>query len=138
MGITRFEDMDCWMMARELTKAIYETVNTNENFRKDWGLKDQIRRASGSVMHNIAEGFDGGSNREFIRFLHYSKRSCTEVQSELYVALDQNYLTPSQFQTLYDVVGQTRARVKGLINYLNQHIDGPPNPGMSQPGTPNP
>jgi four helix bundle protein len=124
--IDRFEDIESWQLARRLAKSVYAAIATNSGLSKDWGLKDQIARASGSVMHNIAEGFDGGSNREFIRFLHYAKRSCTEVQSELYMALDQNYVTQDCFQELYDLAGQTRARIKGFINYLNNHIDGPP------------
>ncbi len=126
MRIDRFEDIESWQLAREMTKRVYAAVAANAGFSKDWGLKDQITRACGSVMHNIAEGFDGGSNREFVRFLHYSKRSCTEVQSELYMAIDQNYVTQDQFQELYDLAGQTRSKIKGLINYLNRHLDGPP------------
>lgn len=126
MGFGRFEDIDGWRMARKLAGEVYAIVAADEEFSRDWGLKDQITRASGSVMHNIAEGFDGGSDREFVRFLHYAKRSCTEVQSELYLALDQSYITQDQFQSTYDLAGQTRARIKGLINYLNQHLDGPP------------
>ncbi len=138
MGFDRFEQIEGWRLARELVKQVYAAIAANQAFSRDWGLKDQIARASGSVMHNIAEGYDGGSNREFVRFLHYSKRSCTEVQSELYMTLDQNYVTTARFQELYDLAGQTRARIKGLINYLNKHLDGPPPPPNPQPRTPNP
>ncbi len=69
-------------------------------------------------MHNIAEGFDSESNREFVRFLRYAKRSCTEVQSELYVAMDQNYITKAEFQDVYDCAGRTRATIRGFIKYL--------------------
>jgi four helix bundle protein len=85
---------------------------------KDFGLKNQIRAASGSSMHNIAEGFDAESNAEFIRFLRYAKRSCSEVQSELYVALDEGYLLPVEFNETYDLAGRTRAAIRGFINYL--------------------
>ena len=69
-------------------------------------------------MHNIAEGFDSESNPEFVRFLRYAKRSCTEVQSELYVALDQKYISDNEFQDVYDYAGRTRAAIRGFINYL--------------------
>jgi len=69
-------------------------------------------------MHNIAEGFDSETNPEFVRFLRYAKRSCTEVQSELYVALDQEYITDSEFQDAYEHAGRTRAAIRGFINYL--------------------
>ncbi len=69
-------------------------------------------------MHNIAEGFDGGSNAEFIKFLRYSQRSCSEVQSELYVALDQKYISQEEFNEIYLLSGQTRSKIGGFIAYL--------------------
>ncbi len=72
-------------------------------------------------MHNIAEGFDSETNPEFIRFLRYAKRSCIEVQSELYVALDQKYITKAEFQDVYDHAGRTRAAIRGFINYLTTY-----------------
>ena len=69
-------------------------------------------------MHNIAEGFDAETNPEFIRFLRYAKRSCTEVQSELYVALDEAYIDPDEFDQTYVLAGRTRAAIRGFINYL--------------------
>lgn len=69
-------------------------------------------------MHNIAEGFDAESNPEFVRFLRYAKRSCTEVQSELYVALDQQYITDSELRDVFDHAGRTRAAIRGFIKYL--------------------
>ena len=72
-------------------------------------------------MHNIAEGFDSETNGEFMRFLRYAKRSCTEVQSELYVALDEEYITPSEFEDVYEQVRRTRAAVRGFINYLKRY-----------------
>ncbi len=117
MRINRFEDIEAWQLARELTKQIYEATK-EDLFVKDFGLKDQIRRAAGSSMHHIAEGFDGGSNAECIRFLAYAQRSCTEVQSELYVALDQKYLTKERFAELYDLSKRTSAKIGGFIKYL--------------------
>jgi len=87
-------------------------------FAKDFGLRDQITRASGSAMHNIAEGFDGGSNAEFVKFLRYSQRSCSEVQSQLYVALDQAYISQGEFDSIYKQVALTHAKVGGFIRYL--------------------
>lgn len=104
-------------MARELTRKIY-AVATKGAFARDFGLRDQITRAAGSAMHNTAEGFDGGSNAEFVKFLRYSQRSCSELQSELYVALDNEYITQAQFDDIYEHAATTRAKIGGFINYL--------------------
>jgi four helix bundle protein len=117
MTIRRFEDIEGWRMARELTRGVY-AVAMEGAFRQDFGLRDQITRASGSVMHNIAEGFDGGSNAEFVKFLRYSQRSCCEVQSQLYVALDCRYVTQAQFDGLYELAARTHAKIGGFIRYL--------------------
>lgn len=117
MSIRRFEDIEGWQLARELTKRVY-TVAMRGTFAKDFGLRDQITRASGSAMHNIAEGFDGGSNAEFIKFLRYSQRSCSEVQSQLYVALDQAYIAKEEFDVIYNQATLTHAKVGGFIRYL--------------------
>ena len=117
MKIERFEDITGWQLGRELTKNIYSLVR-NTGFSRDYGLKDQIQRASGSIMHNIAEGFDSGSNLEFVRFLGYAKRSCTEVQSQLYIALDQEYVSKEQFDTLYEMAEIARSKIAGFIKYL--------------------
>jgi four helix bundle protein len=119
MKIEKFEDIEAWQLARELTKKVY--ARTKEGpFARDYGLCDQIRRAAGSTMHNTAEGFDSGSDAEFVRFLRYAQRSCTEVQSELYVALDQEYISTEQFQNLYELAKQTHAKIGGFIKYLLQ------------------
>ncbi len=117
MRIDRFEDIDAWKLARELTNKIY-ALTKKGNFARDFGLKKQIQDAAGSSMHNIAEGFDSETTPEFVRFLRYAKRSCTEVQSELYVALDQQYITKSEFQNVYDHSSRTRATIRGFIKYL--------------------
>ena len=119
MGIRRFEDIECWQLGRELTKEVYSLTSAGE-FSKDFGLKDQIRRAAGSVMHNIAEGFDAGGNVEFARFLRYAQRSCSEVKSQLYVALDQHYVEPPQFEALYELTGKTHAKIGAFIRYLKK------------------
>ena len=115
--ITRFEEIESWQMARELTKSVYG-LTSQHVFAKDWGLKDQIQRAAGSAMHNIAEGFDAGSHVEFARFLRYAQRSCTEVQSELYVALDQQYIDQEQFEHCYEQAARTRSKIGAFIRYL--------------------
>jgi four helix bundle protein len=96
MKIERFEDIEAWQLARELALKVY-VLTKKTKFARDIGLKGQIQNAAGSTMHNIAEGFDSETNPEFIRFLRYAKRSCTEVQSQLYVALDQEYITNAEF-----------------------------------------
>ena len=117
MKIERFEDIEAWQLARELARKIYH-LTKKDKFARDFALKRQIQDAAGSSMHNIAEGFDSESNKEFIRFLRYAKRSCTEVQSELYVAIDQNYITTEEFQDIYEHAGRTRAALRGFIKYL--------------------
>ena len=120
MKITKFEEIEAWQLARELTQHVYR-LTKKPNFSRDWGLKDQIQKAAGSSMHNIAEGYDAESNAEFIRFLRYAKRSCTEVQSELYVALDEKYISADEFKTTYDLAGRTRAAIRGFIKYLTNY-----------------
>ena len=118
--IDRFEDIEGWQLARELTQTVYG-LTKKPDFAKDYGLKRQIQDAAGSSMHNIAEGFDSETNAEFIRFLRYAKRSCTEVQSELYVALDAKYISQEEFKDVYEQARRTRAAVRGFINYLKKY-----------------
>jgi four helix bundle protein len=122
MKIEQFEDIEAWQLARELTRKVYR-LTKKPGFAKDYGLKRQIQDAAGSSMHNIAEGFDSETNPEFIRFLRYAKRSCTEVQSELYVALDEEYISSDEFKDAYALARRTRATVRGFINYLKKYED---------------
>ena len=124
-------------MARELTRKVYD-LTKKPKFAHDFGLKRQIQDAAGSSMHNIAEGFDSETNPEFIRFLRYAKRSCTEVQSELYVALDQHYITPAEFQDVYDHAGRTRAATRGFIKYLVSYRKGQREKSNPEPLNPEP
>ena len=117
MKIERFEELDCWKKARELANFIYD-LTEREKFKKDFRLCGQVRDASGSSMHNIAEGFDAGSDAEFIRFLKISRRSASEVQSELYLALDRKYITANQLQLAYDKAVEVKKLNNGLIAYL--------------------
>ncbi|MBE0671733.1 MAG: four helix bundle protein [Anaerolineales bacterium] len=102
MKIEKFEDIRAWQQARELSNMVYD-LTEQENFRKDFRLRDQIQGAAGSIMHNIAEGFDDGSDVEFIRFLKYARRSASEVQSEIYLALDRKYVSSEDFQKVYEM-----------------------------------
>jgi four helix bundle protein len=120
MKIERFEEIEAWQLARELTRKVY-CVTNSPAFTKDLGLKRQIQDAAGSSMQNIAEGFDSETNAEFVRFLRYAKRSCSEVQSELYVALDEKYISPEEFKDIYEQAGRTRAAFRGFINYLRKY-----------------
>ena len=99
MKIERFEDIQAWKKARELVRSIYE-ITSDGNFSKDYGLKDQLRRASVSIMSNIAEGFSRRSTNEFTQFLFIAKGSAAEAQSQLYIALDQGYIGQDKFDEL--------------------------------------
>ena len=115
--IKRFEDLKCWKSARELCKLIYQYTR-KEKFSKDFSLVNQIRNSSGSGMDNIAEGFERGGNKEFIQFLSISRGSIAEVKSQLYRALDQNYIDKNEFQQVYNLTTQTGKESTNLIIYL--------------------
>jgi four helix bundle protein len=117
--IQRFEDLQSWQKARQLANAIYDLTNL-PGFAKDFQLRDQIRDAAGSVMHNIAEGFDSGTDPEFIRFLKIARRSASEVQSELYLALDRKYINPNDLKTAYDLATEAKRLINGMIAYLRK------------------
>lgn len=123
-GFQRFEDIEAWQKARELTKQIYALSNDGQ-FARDFGLRDQIRRASVSIMSNIAEGFGRGGNKEFPQFLSTAKGSASEVQAQLYVALDANYINQEQFKQLYSETETTARLIGGLLRYLqNSNLKG--------------
>ena len=117
--IKRFEDLQCWQKGRVLTNMIYD-LTEHSKFSKDFRLCGQIQDAAGSVMHNIAEGFDSGTNPEFIRFLKMSRRSASEVQSELYLALDRKYINQNELTSAYDLATETKKLINGLIGYLRK------------------
>jgi four helix bundle protein len=114
----RFEEIESWKKARELSRRVYD-VSKAGAFQKDFGLKDQIRRACVSVMSNIAEGFERNSGNEFFRFLAIAKGSAGEVRSQLYVASDQGYLSQSEFEELHRIAVETSRLIAGLMNYLD-------------------
>jgi four helix bundle protein len=117
--IERFEDIEAWKRSRLLTKKVYECTK-QRGFDKDFGLKDQIRRASVSTMSNIAEGFERGGNQEFLQFLSTAKGSSGEVRAQLYVALDQGYLTKQQFDDMYQDAESISKMIGGFMNYLQR------------------
>ncbi len=117
--IKRFEDIEAWKKARKLTKEIYKISSTGQ-FAKDFGLKDQIRRASISIMLNIAEGFARKTDKEFAQFLVHSHGSTAEVQSALYVALDQKYLTSEHFKFLYSLAEEISKMIMNFTIYLSK------------------
>ena len=117
MTIKKFEDAQAWQEARKLVNMIYD-LTKNLLFQKDFGLRDQIQRASVSCMSNIAEGFDSGSNQQFINYLLYARRSSAEIQSQLYVALDRKYITQAEFEKVYEQVKMTGKLTNGFITYL--------------------
>ena len=114
-----FEDITVWQRARELTKEIYR-LTSNSEFSRDFGLKDQIRRASVSIMSNIAEGFERSGTGEFAHFLATAKGSAGEVRSQLYVAFDQEYIPPSVFDGLSNSVTEISRMIAGLMDYLKK------------------
>ena len=101
MSLQRFEDIRAWQEARELVREVY-AMTDGPGFSRDFGLKDQIRRASGSVMANIAEGFERRTRRDFRHFLGIALGSSAEVRSHLYIALDRGYVTQAQFDSAYN------------------------------------
>ncbi len=115
--LERFEDLEAWKTARELTNSIYQTTASGD-FARDFGLRDQIRRASVSVLSNIAEGFERDGNKEFLQFLSLAKGSCGEVRAQLYIALDQRYIKEEQFQELLEKTIKVSRLLAGLIKYL--------------------
>ena len=111
--ITRFEDLIAWQEARTLVKMVYK-LSSGGSFSKDFGMRDQIQRASVSAMTNIAEGFDCESTPEFARFLGFARRSAVEVQSLLYAALDVEHITQDVFKSYYEQAKKCKALIGGL------------------------
>ena len=122
MQIKSFEDSDAWQEARKLTRAVY-TLTCGTPFKKDYGLREQAQRAAVSCMSNIAEGFDSDTDQQFIQFLGYAKRSASEVQSTLHVALDMNYISQNEFLSTYNLATAVRKLCSGFIKYLRKTGD---------------
>jgi four helix bundle protein len=121
-AIDSFEDLIAWQKSRELAKAIYQ-ITSNGEFAKDYGLRDQIRRASVSIMSNIAEGFDRAGRGEFHQFLVIAKGSAAEVRSQLYIALDANYISSKDFSQLKDLAEEVSRIIGGLRSAVKKQMD---------------
>ena len=128
MKIERFEDIEAWQEARKLVKMVYDIINNNDQFKKDFRLVNQIQAAAVSTMSNIAEGFSRKSNKEFIQYLFISKSSASEVQSHLYVALDQHYINEEDFNRIYTQAELVSKLASGFIKYLNSQLKQPNEP----------
>ncbi len=124
MKVNNFEDLTTWQAARSMSKVIYQITN-NKEFSQDIRFRSQIRAAAGSIMDNIAEGFERDGNKEFIQFLYVAKGSCGEVRSQIHRAADIGYITNDQYQ---DILQQTRSlcsAISSFISYLrNTDISG--------------
>jgi four helix bundle protein len=118
MKILRFEEIKAWQEARKLVNLVYDAIKSNGSFKKDFRLANQIQGAAVSSMANIAEGFARRSSKEFIQYLFISKSSSAEVQSHLYVALDQGYLNQDMFTKIYDKAEEVSKLDSGFIKYL--------------------
>jgi four helix bundle protein len=115
----RFEDIEAWQVARRLNQKIWALVSTGA-FGRDFALSDQINRAAGSAMDNIAEGFDSGTDAEFARFLRYSQRSCAEVKSQLYRARDREHVTSDDVAEISALIEEVSRKVGSLIRFLSR------------------
>ena len=116
-SIKKFEDIISWQKARDLNKIVGNYIDSDK-FNRNYKLINQIESSAGSIMDNIAEGFERSGNREFLQFLYISKGSCGEFRSQLYRALDRNYLSRSEFDELHDLAKEIIILLQKLINYL--------------------
>lgn len=121
MKINRFEELDCWQEARILVNMVYAAIRDSKAFQNDYRLKDQSIGAVVSTMGNITEGFVRRSNKEFIQFLFISVSSAAELQSHIYVALDQGYISKELFDKIYGQADKTSRQISGLITYLRNN-----------------
>jgi four helix bundle protein len=114
-----FEELDIWQRSRSLANEIY-SISSQGRFGKDFVLQNQMRKASISVMSNIAEGFERKGTKEFVQFLAIAKGSLGEIRSQLYIALDQHYIEKEIFNTLNQTIADIGRRIGGFINYLQR------------------
>jgi four helix bundle protein len=115
--IEKFEDLVSWQKARVLTQCVYQATKSGA-FVKDYGLRDQVRRAAVSILSNIAEGFERGGDKEFQQFLSVAKGSCAEVRAQLYVALDEGYIETKEFEELRALTVEISRLISGMMTYL--------------------
>ena len=119
--LQKFEDLDIWQLARALSKKVYLLTKT-EKLNKDFSLKDQMNRSSGSIMDNIAEGFGRGSRLEFIQFLSIASGSADELKSQLYRCRDRSNIEQGDFDELYNEAFILNKKINGFIKYLNTSL----------------
>jgi four helix bundle protein len=119
MAVKKFEDVEVWVKARQFSVVIYK-VTDEGGIKKDFGLRDQLRRASVSIVSNIAKGFERNGNKEFVQFLSYAKASSGEVRAQIYIAKDLGYLNEEQFNELTEKIVTISKMISGLINYIKQ------------------
>ncbi len=117
--VKSFEELEIWKSARKICADIFE-IKLNTELKSDFKLYNQLNGSSGSIMDNIAEGFERGGNREFIQFLAISKASCGETRSQLYRVLDRKYISQEEFKILYDKLIQLSKQISSFINYLQK------------------
>ena len=120
----RFEELEAWKTARELTNLVYD-LSESGSFAKDFGLKGQIQRAAVSIMSNIAEGFESQTHSIFISLLGRAKGSCGEVRSQLYVALDREYISKQDFNQAFQLAESCSRQIYGFMNYLRSQPNAP-------------
>jgi four helix bundle protein len=118
--VTRFEEIEAWKTARELSRLVYN-LSGKGPFSKDYGLRDQIRRAAVLIMSNIAEGFENQTQAQFVRYLGLAKGSAGEVRSQAYMAMDLEYITSEEFKTLFDLADKASRQLARFIDYLDTH-----------------
>jgi len=119
MKATSIEELLVWQRARELVNNVY-SLTKKQNFRRDFSLVDQIRRATISVMSNIAEGYERGSNTEFIQFLYIAKASCGEVRTQLLIAFDQGYINKEEIEKAKELALKVSGMLSNFIAYLKR------------------
>ena len=131
--IERFEDIEAWKRARELVSDIYQISSTGE-FTRDFALRDQMRSACISILSNIAEGFERGGNREFLQFLAFAKGSAGELRAQLYIAVDQQYITTDIFDRIVGKTTEVSRMLFGLMKYLqSSELQGTKYKSVSEP-----
>ena len=116
--INRFEDLEIWKLSRQLCNEIYNLIEST-NLKNNFKLSHQIDGSSGSVMDNIAEGFERNGNKEFIQFLSIAKASCGETRSQLYRVLDRKFISQEKFETLIQLTEILSKKISSFIKYLN-------------------
>lgn len=117
--IDRFEDLDIWILAKDIANRIYDLTSLDE-FSKDFALKDQVRRAAISVFSNIAEGFERNGNKEFLQFLSIAKASCGEVRAQMIFACDRNYISAEKLEEITNALESLSRQMGGFSKYLRQ------------------